>query len=242
MNQLQKELQEIRPSDHLVMETMRKMHAERAKLADAESEDSDVHIYAASEARVASAAPLRKRMPSRWVAAAASLLVLAGALFFWRASAVPVITLSVDEARPAALAVDKGASGIVKEAVSAEAFGHRAGDTDFTALVPGYSCVAADAAVYFNEQHAPVGDYGVFTYQSGDSRIVLYASTSDRPAPAALLAAEPKRLAGTEVRFGQTADGGIRYAAWTQGGASYFAESEGLGERAFIKLVRRIAG
>ena len=235
MNQFQRQLNEIKPSERLVEETMRRMHEENAKLREEADGDPALRGRAAG---IAAARWKRLRVGLAAAAACAVLLatgaLLAGGLF------TPVATLRADTQLPAVTAAGKGFLNAGEETLSLDAFNGRTGGLDFETLVPGYDCVSAEAVAFVDDAGNILGDYGVFTYQSGVKRVLLYASTTDQTAPAELLGAESVTVNGTEVRIGRIASGKAYYGAWIQGGASICIKSDSLGRRAFWKLVQSI--
>lgn len=233
MNLFKQELNQIKPSDRLVMETMRRMRQENAAL-QAESEDDAIE-----DGLIVPPVSFWRRRGFAFVAAAACMLLLCTAVLLTSAPAVPMQKLQTDAVPSLSSAGNRWPGETGERALTKAEFGERAG-LDVDAFLPGYSCISAESVAFVDEAGQALGDYGVFTYSSGTKRVTLYASTSDQTAPAELMLAEAAVLDGTEIRFGQVS-GGVFYAAWVQNGTSLCMRSDALGRRAFIKLVESVA-
>lgn len=233
MNKFQQELNSIQPSDQLVANTMKKMHAENQKLR-ANMEDEQP-----KQSHAGGITFFHNRTWVGFAAVAACAVVAVGFLLFGRTiENIPMVSLQADTAVFQANAANRGGTGAREIVLSPEEFASRA-DIDFESRFPGFECVSAEAVDFQTESGDALGDYGVFVYQKDQIRLTLYASTSDQTAPPALTQAAKKRLGSFEIQFGEEADSGTYFAAWVDRGTSLCLQAEGMTPRSFVDWMRK---
>lgn len=216
MRKYQEELNQIKPSDALLAETLRKVH-----------EENRAYREETEKKRIEFPSPSRKfswRIP---VAAAACLCVLASSIWLFRSASTPVTNLSV-VVKPVSVSVAyRGRQDITESEYAVDDFSKRCG-IDFPNLFAGFSLNDASIEIFTDAQNAVVGDYGVLNYADGDRIITLYASSTDQIAPDALLGGKSRQFGDTQVWFGKSDDGKTLYAAWVQNGTALCAQGAGM--------------
>lgn len=233
MNKLQQELNTLKPSDQLVADTMKKMHAENQKLRADMGDDHQKGKHTGGTSL------FRSRNWVGFAAVAACAAVAAGILLFGRANAgVSMVVLRADTAVFQANAANRGGESAREIILPPDEFALRA-NFDVESRFPGFECVSAEAVEFQTEQGGIVGDYGVFVYQKDQMRLTLYASTSDQTAPPALLQATKTRVGSFELQFGEEAENGTYYAAWVDRGTSFCLQAEGMTQRSFVDWMRK---
>ena len=232
MNKFQQELNSIQPSDQLVADTMKKMHAENLKRRADNGDDKP-------KGKQGGTIFFRNQTWVGFAAVAACAAIAAGFLLYGRANEnVEMVSLRADTAVFQANAANRGGEGAREIILSPDEFASRA-NFDFESRFPGFACVSAEAVDYQTESGDALGDYGVFAYQKDAIRLTLYVSTSDQTAPSALTQAAKTRLGSFEVQFGEGADNGAYYAAWVDRGTSFCLQAEGMTQRSFVDWMRK---
>ena len=226
MSKYQKELDQIKPSNALLEETLRKVHEETARF-HAETTHKKVafgQVAPKFNWRIA-------------VAAAACLGALAGGVWLFHTASVPVTNMSAST-KPVSVSVAYRGRQDVTESVSSVAEYSKRCSIDFPDLFAGFSLNDASIEIYSDAQNSVIGDSGVLSYVDGDRKITLYVSSTDQIAPEALLSGESRQIGETQVWFGISDDGKTLYAAWLQNGPALCAQSTGMRLSLFINCVK----
>lgn len=226
MRNYQEELDQIKPSDALRAETLRKVHEEN-RLFQVDSAHRLVGFPPANQ-------KFNWRIP---IAAAACLCALAASVWLLRAASAPVTNLSA-AAKPISVSVAyRGRQDVTEDVTTVEEFSKRCG-IDFANLFAGFSLDDASLELFSNAQNSVIGDYGELNYLNGSRKITLYASSTDPIAPDALLNGPSRQIGGAQVWFGKSGDGKNLYAAWVQNGTALCAQGVGMRLSSFIGCVR----
>lgn len=226
MRKYQDELNQIKPSDALLAETLRKVH-----------EENRAYREETEKRRIAFPSPSHKlswRIP---VAAAACLCVLASSIWLSRSASTPVTNLSA-AVKPVSVSVAyRGRQDITESEYAVDDFSKRCG-IDFPNLFAGFSLTDASIDIFTDAQNAVVGDYGVLQYADSSRKISLYASSTDQIAPDNLLDGTSRQIGDTQVWLGKSDDGQILYAAWVQNGTALCAQGSGMRLSAFVNCIK----